>query len=252
MNMHQVATVLLAVTTLVFVCGCAATDVTKGRNVMTYEIRKAGKPVPVDGAWDGPAWHDVKPLTLRHYMGDRPEHFPRTQAKLLYDESSVHVIFRVEDQYVRAVARKHQDAVCLDSCVEFFFTPNEEAESGYFNLEMNCGGTLLFHYQVVPRKGTRVSDEDLEKIEVAAHLPGCVDPEITDSTIWTVQYRLPVAILDRYADKVVKPGPGVVWRANFYKCGDETSHPHWLTWAEVDRPRPDFHVPESFGRLIFK
>lgn len=34
--------------------------------------------------------------------------------------------------------------------------------------------------------------------------------------------------------------------------GDNTSHPHWLTWAPVHSPRPDFHTPRSFGTLEFE
>ena len=52
--------------------------------------------------------------------------------------------------------------------------------------------------------------------------------------------------------KVEKPGTGVSWRANFYKCADKTSHPHWLTWAEIDYPNPKFHLPDFFGRLDFE
>jgi hypothetical protein len=52
--------------------------------------------------------------------------------------------------------------------------------------------------------------------------------------------------------KVEKPGPGVTWRANFYKCADKTSHPHWLTWAPVNYPKPKFHLPEYFGRIEFE
>jgi hypothetical protein len=58
-------------------------------------------------------------------------------------------------------------------------------------------------------------------------------------------------ILQKYAP-VQRPGPTVTWRANFYKCGDKTSHPHWLTWNPVDKPRPDFHLPQYFGTLVFE
>ena len=25
------------------------------------------------------------------------------------------------------------------------------------------------------------------------------------------------------------------WRANFYKCGDDTSHPHWAAWSPLKK-----------------
>jgi hypothetical protein len=42
---------------------------------------------------------------------------------------------------------------------------------------------------------------------------------------------------------------GNLWRANFYKCGDDTSHPHWAAWSPVDEL--NFHLPRCFGRLGF-
>ena len=119
---------------------------------MIYKVYRS-----IDGSslenskWDSGIWKAVAPLELTYYMGEKPSHFPKTQAKLMYDSNALYVIFRVEDKYVRAVAQ-HQGNVCCDSCVEFFFTPSEDIKTGYFNLETNCGGTMLFHHQLVPRR----------------------------------------------------------------------------------------------------
>lgn len=220
--------------------------------MLVYQVKPADGPITIHANWDQPAYQAAEPLRLAHFMGARPEHFPAVQARLLYDRDALYVMFHVADRYVRAVAQAHQDAVCRDSCVEFFFTPGEDVSTGYFNLEMNCGGTLLLHHQIVPRKNAVAVDAaDLERIEIAHTLPRIVDPEITTPVTWTVEYRLPMDILGRYAPHMLRPAPGVRWRANFHKCADHTSHPHWLTWAPVDHPRPDFHRPTSFGTLAF-
>jgi hypothetical protein len=220
---------------------------------MRYEVVRVDEPVKIDANWDKPVWQKVQPLEVARYMGDKPEHFPKVQAKLAYDPANVYVIFRVEDNYVRAVAKKHQDMVCRDSCAEFFFAPGLDVAKGYFNLETNCGGTMLMHFVTVPRKVAQpVPDELMDQIEVAHSLPKIVDPEIAQPTVWTLEYRIPMAIVDRFLPSAPKPAPGVEWRANFFKCADQTSHPHWLTWAKVDRPKPDFHVPEYFGTIVFK
>jgi len=57
-------------------------------------------------------------------------------------------------------------------------------------------------------------------------------------------------ILEKYHD-LTPPVAGTIWRSNFYKCADESSHPHWLTWAPINFPRPSFHIPEFFGTLEF-
>lgn len=218
---------------------------------MNYKVQRLTRPPVIDAVWEKAPWTVIDPLVVGRYMGEAPTHRPRTEAKLACDDAAVTVIFRVEDRYVRVAAEAHQAAVCEDSCVEFFFAPWSDVSRGYFNLEMNGGGTMLFHFQVVPRVDhTAVSAADLATVEIAHSLPRIVEPELCEPVTWTVECRLPLAMLEHYAP-IERPGPGVQWRANFYKCGDKTSHPHWLTWAAVDRPEPDFHVPASFGVLEF-
>lgn len=239
---------------LAALCGCATMGFNsdKGRT-MTYHVKKTPGPMTVDADWDKPEWQNAPIAELTHYMGDRPDHSPRTQVRVMYDDQALYVIFRVEDRYVLAVARQHDDIVCRDSCVEFFFVPGTDIAKGYFNLEMNCGGTMLFHFQIIPRRDSVALDaEDLAKIQVAHTMPRRIETEITQPTTWVVEYRLPLDILPKYRKDVARPAPGVTWRANFFKCADNSSHPHWLTWSKVERPRPDFHVPEYFGTLQFE
>ncbi|MBN2210471.1 MAG: carbohydrate-binding family 9-like protein [Sedimentisphaerales bacterium] len=218
---------------------------------MHYDIEKTGGDFHYPDDWDRGRWSRTPALKLTHYMGDRPEHFPVTQAKLLYDDEHIHVFFRVEDRYVKAVARAHQDSVCRDSCVEFFFTPGIDIAQGYFNVEVNCGGMVLFYHQKGRNIDRRmISVDDIARMRVEHFLPEYIDAEIEAPTTWTIKYALPLAVLEAYAP-VSRPRQGVTWRANFYKCADQTSHPHWLTWSPVDKPTPDFHQPQFFGVLEF-
>ena len=63
---------------------------------MKYVVQRTNEPVTIDANWDKPVWQKVQPLELTYFMGDKPEHMPKTQAKLLYDDKNVYVIFRVE------------------------------------------------------------------------------------------------------------------------------------------------------------
>jgi len=40
-----------------------------------------------------------------------------------------------------------------------------------------------------------------------------------------------------------------VFRGNFFKCGDETSHPHWASWSPISEEL-NFHRPETFGSIV--
>lgn len=217
-----------------------------------YQVTKFDIPPKINAIWNKQPWENIRPIRISQYMGNKPDHFPVTQAKLGYDENALYVIFQVDDQYVKAVYSQHQDPVYKDSCVEFFFSPDETTENGYFNLEMNCGGTMLFHHQKTPGiESVSIGDEDIAEIMVAHSLPKTVDPEIKEPTTWVVEYRIPFKILRKYHD-FNDPVGGDLWRANLYKCADDTSSPHWLTWSPIDFPRPNFHLPAYFGVLQFQ
>ncbi len=220
---------------------------------MKYKVKRVSVPVDLDSKWDEGQWQGVEALEILNYMGDKPSHFPRAEAKLIYDEANIHVFFRVEDRFVRSVATEYHGSVWEDSCAEFFFTPGTDISEGYFNIEMNCCGVMLMAHQTGLGQNTvSVAVDDCQKIEIVSSIKEkTVDPEIAEPLTWSLQYRVPALMLEKYAS-VEKPAAGVIWRANFYKCGDETSHPHWLTWSPVDRPSPNFHLPEFFGEIEFE
>ena len=218
---------------------------------MIIKVMELDQPPEIDANWDKPLWRGVLPAMVGNYMGDKPQFFPLAQVKIAHDDQALYVIFHVDDKYVRAIAADHQDSVYKDSCVEFFFAPDAEAPGDYFNLEVNCGGTMLFQFHRPSRdEHIEIPKTALAQIEIAASLPKIIDPEITDPVVWTVEYRLPLAILAEYCP-ITKLAPGAAWRANFYKCADDTSHPHWLAWSPVEHPTPNFHLPEFFGILGF-
>lgn len=244
----------IAVLLLVFVCLTSCEDKRLGEKetkVMTYKVEKTNAKFDYSDNWEQGQWSQTEALELTNHMGDKPEHFPETQAKVLYDDKNIYIFFKVQDQYVRSIANAHQGRVWRDSCVEFFFTPGEDISQGYFNVEANCGGFILLHHQRTYGEDVQVIDiNDINKMAIKHSMPQIVNPEITDPTTWTLKYTIPLAIIEKYAS-IKKPRKGVKWKANFYKCADDASHPHWMTWSAVDKPKPNFHLPQYFGILQF-
>ena len=108
------------------------------------------------------------------------------------------------------------------------------------------------HHQILRGQNNRYVDvNDINKMNIFHSMPKIVEPEITEPTVWTLKYALPLAVVEKYAP-LKKPAGGVKWRANFYKCADNTSRPHWLTWSVVENPKPDFHLSQYFGILQFE
>lgn len=218
----------------------------------SYPVMKAGMGPFINSDWDKEFWDDAGTVTLNNYMGDKPEHFPETSARIKYDSDNIYLIFRIRDNYIRAIETKTHGKVWHDSCVEFFFSPGADVARGYFNFEVNCKGVFLFEYHLNNGNLSGFVDlDDCKKIRIAYSLQEDVSEELAEPRIWTVEYCIPLTIISKYMDAVI-PGPGATWRANFYKCADKSSHPHWLTWAPADNPFPNFHMPEFFGTLNFQ
>ena len=219
---------------------------------MSFRVKRALETVDRADEWNQGQWKRADVLELTNWMGDKPEHFPKTQVKVLYDDDNLYVFFTVEDRYIRAVADRTHGKVWEDSCVEFFFTPHDQAEYEYFNLETNCGGRMLFRYNDKHHHTEKyIEKSDCAMIEMHHSLPPLIKDEITEPVIWALRYKLPFRVIAKYT-KITKPQTGISWRANFYKCAETNSHPHWLTWAAVDSPTPNFHLPQYFGVLQFE
>ena len=128
--------------------------------------------------------------------------------------------------------------------MEFFV--KDPAAGHYYNFEFNCIGTCLASKKRNREDREFVAPGDMSRIIRHTSLDKAVFEEKEGIFDWQLVVGIPFDIFG------VDPGnvPGIL-RANFYKCGDETSHPHYLSWNPVGTPSPDFHCPEFFGELVF-
>jgi hypothetical protein len=138
--------------------------------------------------------------------------------------------------------------------VEIFLQPR--AERGYFNFEFNAGGTMMCCYITNPeRVGATFKEyrkwqpEDARRLTVRSSLPAIVEPERVGPLTWWLEFVLPVRSLEPFVGPLGALS-GQTWRMNAYKCGNETSHPHWAAWAPVDAL--NFHLPRCFGIMRFE
>ena len=64
--------------------------------------------------------------------------------------------------------------------------------------------------------------------------------------IWTAELAIPMPAIARNFD------PRKEWRANFYRVEGMIEPRKYMAWQPTHTPQPNFHVPEKFGRLVFK
>jgi hypothetical protein len=171
---------------------------------------------------------------------------PETSFRIARSNDALFLKFSVIEKNIRALYLKDQDPVWEDSCVEFFC---KKANSDtYMNFEFNCIGTCV----ATTRKGRDrdvipFSEEQMRKIDRCSSLEREPFERLEGETKWGITVKIPFEILGLTHDSL----PDFLL-GNFYKCGNETPSPHYVSWNPIPTKSPDFHCPEYFGKLIFK
>jgi len=217
-----------------------------------YNVFRLADSMKLDGNWDKPQWQKIKSIEINNYMGNLPKYKPNVQARMMYDVDNIYVIFHVKEAQARCLTREINGPVWEDSCVEFFFSPDTLFPQKYFNLEINCGGIPLMHYNAQAKNEIVIIDtNDIQMIESAISSTPDIDRLITDPVIWSLEFKLPMKLLEKYS-RVVMPDKGVVWRANCYKIAHKSPDPHYISWSFVDTKGVDMHLPHALGQLKFQ
>ena len=136
---------------------------------------------------------------------------------------------------------ENNSSVHQDSCVEFFVCP--DGKLPYYNFEFNCIGTI----HAARHKGTPLSDEELSQVK---RYPSCGTrpfEELEGMFTWNLLVAIPLSLIGLKYE-----GKPLAMKGNFYKCADLTTTPHFLSWAPIDTPEPDFHRPEFFADIILE
>jgi hypothetical protein len=172
---------------------------------------------------------------------------PEVAFTIGYTENEILLKYYVTEQSFRAQKTESNQNVYEDSCVEFFVSPADDGI--YYNLEFNGIGTCLMGSGTARENSSRVDPAIISRIRRKTSVGKNAIEEINDEFSWTITMAIPLNVFFHHNIKELK---GKVFRANFYKCGDELSVPHYITWNPIRTEAPDYHRPEFFGLLKFK
>ena len=154
--------------------------------------------------------------------------------------------YYVTEEWFKAEKTESNQAVYEDSCVEFFVSPSDDGI--YYNLEFNGIGTCLMGSGTTRENSTRADPGIISGIRRKTSVGEISVSERSGEFSWTITLAIPLNVFFHHEITELE---GRVFRANFYKCGDKLSVPHYLTWNPVATDTPDYHRPEFFGLLKF-
>lgn len=172
---------------------------------------------------------------------------PEVRFSIAYSSRELFIKFYVTEDYVRAVHGESNQGVYQDSCVEFFVKPISEGP--YLNFEFNAIGTCLMQKGLDRDSRKFIEPEHIATIRRSSSLGHKTFEEKTGKQSWNLVLAIPFILIFGEMEPELS---GKIIRANFYKCGDKLTKPHYLSWNPIGTEHPDFHRPEFFGVMEFE
>jgi hypothetical protein len=190
---------------------------------------------------------DIAPLKLEMVNWEDYTYLPDVTVQISFNQDELFLQFKVKEQSVKAEYSESNGKVWADSCVEFFLSPDKNEE--YYNLEMNCIGTILLGFRKKGETAVHASSELISAIRKISSLGDVPFAERNEPTEWQITTAIPWEVFFMHNLKTIS---GMKMRGNFYKCGDELAVPHFVSWTKIKTEKPCFHAPEFFGELEFE
>ena len=159
-------------------------------------------------------------------------------------ERDLYIHYFVRGLSIRALADKDGTFVHEDSCVEFFVRKADTMN--YINFEFNCIGTCYACRRTGRQDRVPLTADEFRSIRRYTTLQREAFAEKTGIREWELTAAIPFELMGVDGQKLPEK-----MRANFYKCGDKTANPHYVTWNPIDLPAPDYHCPNFFGEITF-
>ena len=206
-----------------------------GKNV--YRVARFAKKADID-------WKKVSAAPIDKYKWVECCEY-KAYAQLAFAEDFGFVCrMTCEETNPVATFTKMDDAVCLDSCMEFFVIFDGDK---YLNLEANSIGTKC--------RGFGARRENRKPVQRVLPEGFPAIPEVGE-TEWTLTYELSMEDIKKFYPDVdfATFASGYEFSGNFYKTGgkDITGNEHYGMWNEVMTEKPDFHQPPYFGTFIME
>lgn len=179
-----------------------------------------------------------------------PDEYPSKHGvtfKIAHNGTHLLLQYFVEEDEILAKTEVDNGPVWTDSCVEFFISFDNSPY--YYNAEFSCIGKALLAYRPGRENAVHADEVIMSSIKRYSSLGDKTFGKRKGNFKWELLVVIPVSA---YWKSDIKKLNGVTARANFYKCGDNLTTPHYLSWNPILTENADFHTPQFFGDVKFE
>lgn len=172
---------------------------------------------------------------------------PEVSFKIAHNNTHLFLHYFVHENEILAETKDDNGPVWTDSCVEFFLSFDNGAH--YYNAEFSCIGKALLGYRSGRDDAEHADKGVMASVRRYASLGKETFGKKQGDFAWNLLVIIPVSA---YWKSGLSSFAGVRAKGNFYKCGDNLSVPHFLSWNPITTANPDFHRAEHFGDIVFE
>lgn len=187
-----------------------------------------------------PDWSRIEPIAIDVRYRDTKDDVC-AEAKFCYDDDGIYASLTTTEPHSPAKGKDFLVEPCLDSCLEFFFSPVED-DPRYMNLEFNPNGIYYFGVGTSIKNLFRILPEN-------RNVFGAKIKRRNDG--WSITYKIPTETVKMFFPSFSLYS-GKEMRANCYKCVEVAEEPNFLAWNDIGGPTLNFHRPHLFGKFIFE
>ncbi len=193
-------------------------------------------------------WDMIEPLTIDEFPWYTSGLKQNTFVKIALKDHVLYLKVKAIDCHSSAEILEENGSVYLDSCFEFFLTPEHKLSESYINFEINCVGNLYLAVRCDKGK-RRGNSEEIAQVKIQSSLPYKRVKEASDQDdYWTLDIQIPLAFLEEFYGKKIDSD---YWYGNFYRIGGRTDDQYGC-WQPLVCEKPNFHLPLQFGRIALK
>ncbi len=213
----------------------------------SYEIKRAAKPIIVDGRLDDTAWKEAAPVTLQFPWEEQTGAKQKTTVRLLWNDEMLFVAFDCEDADIVAHHDQRDDPTYKDDAVELFIHSNPK-HAVYVGLEINARAILYDYAYVFPQ--VLMKAFDLKGVQLASQIDGTLNVTSDRDKGWTLEMAIPLRnFIELNGGRPVVAG--TTWTANLNRWDGTEPHRRLSVWSDSATVRPSPHNPKRFGQLVF-
>ena len=207
----------------------------------TYVVKKSDHPLQLTGKGDDPAWQKATALSDFTYPW-RTDHPPLTTFRALWDEQFFYFLYRAEDPDIitKTTDGGERDVVNSDR-VEIFFKSDDNMDP-YYSLEMDALGRVL-----------DTEGRYYRNVDFKWNWPegGLILKASTDEEGYWVEGAISLASLRQLGMLEGNELKAGLYRGEYLQKENGETEVRWISWIIPDSEKPDFHIPSSFGILVF-